>query len=365
VNGQPPTRDFWGLELAAKYLRSTDGGRRWSEVGSDRYRAAYPHGYAAAATIALRNGALLRRVNGYDLLHDRSVPHTAYLQRLYPGTRRWSAPQVLLDPKRYTYQLSRLRRLRDGRLVATGQYWDVPAGTPHEKLMRSRARHLLMVSRDDGRTWRRVPVEIPPGRYVTVNEWDVAELPNGDLLAAFRSGRSRSSSEAVVRQGRLARSGEGWRLTSVSDTPIPHTGHPELLATREGVVLHIGGTGVHWTATGGRSWKPVRFLSPDARYGSEYYPVSLQTGDGLIRVFGHVGADEPYGARDQAVVMDTFRLVPSSSPYPGAPSDPSVPAGLSGSPEAFQACRAAVPAGGSGLRGPLGGSQGSPARSAE
>jgi len=355
----PSGYDFWGLQLSARYLRSADGGDRWSEVRADRYRSLYPQSHAAQGTIALEDGSLLRRVNGFDLAHDRSVPQTAYLQRLAPGARNWSPPQVLLDERRYIYQLSRIRRLRDGRLVALGQYWRVPAGSSRARLDRAPASHLLMVSGNDGRTWRRNPVDIPRNRYVTVNEWDVAEVPNGDLVAVFRSGRSPRSSEAVRRQGLFTKRGRGWELTRVSDAPFPHAGHPELLSTREGVVLHIATTGIHWTADAGRTWKPVRFFSPEAEYGSEYYPQSLQTRDGVIHVFGHVGSDDPYGRVDQAIVMDTFRLVPSSAPYPGGPADSSAGTGGPGSARAFAACRAAAPDRGFDLRGRRGGAAGS------
>ena len=39
-----------------------------------------------------------------------------------------------------------------------------------------------------------------------------------------------------------------------------------------------------------------------------YYPRGVQTTDGRIFVFGHVGGDDAYGAVDQSVVADSFRL---------------------------------------------------------
>ena len=38
-------------------------------------------------------------------------------------------------------------------------------------------------------------------------------------------------------------------------------------------------------------------------------PRSLQTDDGKIYIFSHQGSDDPYGKTDQAIIMDTFRLV--------------------------------------------------------
>lgn len=343
--GAPPAYDFWGLSLSAKYLRSADGGASWTPFRTDRFRAVYPHGYAAGPTTALRDGSLLRRVNGFDLQNDRSVPHTAYLQRLAPGAARWSAPQVLMDPRRYTYEISRLRRLRDGRLTATGQYWSTPAGSPRSRLDKARAGHLLMVSQDEGRTWRRNPVNVPRGSYVFVGEWDTAELPNGDLLAVFRS-RKRGNARVQERlQGVLQKRGGRWVLTGVRDAPFPHSGHPELLTTREGMVLHVATTGIHWTGDGGGSWKALRFSGPEPTYGSPYYPHALQGRDGTISVFGHRGSDDPYGRVDQAIVMDRFRL--TSTRY-GNPSEPLA----GGRPNArptqaggSEGCRAAAPGG--------------------
>jgi hypothetical protein len=34
----------------------------------------------------------------------------------------------------------------------------------------------------------------------------------------------------------------------------------------------------------------------------------VQTADGRIFLFGHVGGDDTYGAVDQSVVVDSFRL---------------------------------------------------------
>lgn len=36
---------------------------------------------------------------------------------------------------------------------------------------------------------------------------------------------------------------------SVGPSTLPHSGQPELLSTREGPVLHLATTGIHWTVT--------------------------------------------------------------------------------------------------------------------
>jgi len=302
-----PQRDFWGLDQTVEYLRSTDGGSTWEALRSDAFKAPSPYGYTAQATIGLKDGTLLRRVNGDDLRHESQIPHTAFLQRLAPGAERWTEPQVLMDPARRTYQLSRLRYLTDGRLIATGNYWDVPADTPLPERAKVPSTFLLMVSSDGGQTWRNgltIPSETAP---LPGNEWDTAELPNGDLAAVFRTRVSPSVDATQVRKvAVLEQNGDGWVLTGLRDAPFAPSGHPELLRTREGPILHIATTGVHYT-TDGLNWKPLDFV-PKRSYRSDYYPQAVQTRDGVIRVFGHVGGDDAYGERDQSITMDTFRI---------------------------------------------------------
>lgn len=82
---------------------------------------------------------------------------------------------------------------------------------------------------------------------------------------------------------------------------LPHSGQPELLATREGPILHVATSGIHWTSDAGQTWNKLNVP------GTAYYPRSVQTKDGQIFVFGHVGGDDAYGKVDQSIVMDSFR----------------------------------------------------------
>jgi len=105
----------------------------------------------------------------------------------------------------------------------------------------------------------------------------------------------------VRRQALLRRDGEVFRLDPSRPSPFPHSGHPELLATREGLVLNIATTGTQWTADGGESWHELPLRSPS-------YPVALQDADGVVRIFGHRGFDDDFGERDQAIEMTSFRM---------------------------------------------------------
>jgi hypothetical protein len=198
--------------------------------------------------------------------------------------------------------ISRVRRLNDGRLLATGvirtNVKERRAGEP-----------LLMLSADDGKTWQPQIIELPPAakEVGAWNEWDWAELSAGDLLCVFRRTAPEDRRKQVRWQGILARRGNGWSLDAYGPAPLEHSGHPELLATSAGPILHIATTGAHYTADAGKTWQPLEMANAQA-YRSRYYPRSLQAEDGRVFVFSHIGSDNAYGQVDQAIVMDTFRL---------------------------------------------------------
>ena len=84
--------------------------------------------------------------------------------------------------------------------------------------------------------------------------------------------------------------------------PFPHSGFPELVYTKEGLVLHVATSGISWTADEGRTWHDLPIP------GSAYYPRAMQLRDGTILVIGHVGSDNVYGTVDQSIRQQTFRL---------------------------------------------------------
>jgi hypothetical protein len=232
------------------------------------------------------------------------------LQRSADGGKTWGKPQVLLDPAKFMYQFSRIRRLGDGRLMATGQVWPVLAGTPHSEIDKVRAELLAMISADSGKTWERVEVLGPEFRDVVWDEWDFAELPGGggDLLCVFRRGDPKKRGREVRWQGILKKSGRGWSLTKFAPSTLPHSGHPELLATREGIVLYFATTGVEWTDDAGANWHRLEAPAFGGWIQDALLPRSLQLADGTIYVFGHNGWDNRYGEFDQSIDMAVFRL---------------------------------------------------------
>jgi hypothetical protein len=257
----------------------------------------------AEGETALADGTILRGEWGWYLPYNPELPQTGYLERSTDGTKTWGRPEVILDPAKYTAWPKRIRQLKDGRIILTGGLAYVPANTRTRSQYSKLFEPLLVVSKDNGRTWSG-PIPVVPeadrGNW-SDEEYDAAELPNGDLLCVFRRFIKEKNAEARW-QGVMKKTGETWSRADVAPAPFPHSGHPELLATREGPVLHIATSGIHYTEDAGKTWKPLNVP------GSAYYPRAVQAKDGRIFVFAHIGSDDPYGKTDQSIVMDSFQL---------------------------------------------------------
>jgi hypothetical protein len=290
--------DMTGLDMRNVHLRSPDGGKTWKKVSADAFKTCM-NGVSGEAETALADGTVVRGVFGFYLPYDPKLPKTGYLQRSSDGTRTWGKPEVLLDPKRYSAWPRRLRLLRDGRLIVLLGVARVPAGSHSRREFGQLVEPMLAVSSDKGKTWNGpIPVVPRKQRDGWTEEFDVAELAHGDLLCVFRRAK-----DAKRWQGVLKKSGAGWVPGKVGPSILPHSGQPELLATREGPILHVATSGIHFTNDAGKTWSPLKVP------GTAYYPRSVQAGDGRIFVFGHVGGDDAYGKADQSIVMDSFRLV--------------------------------------------------------
>jgi hypothetical protein len=324
------------------YLKSTDAGQVWTPWRTEPFQAIGLSAYSPQATIALPNGTLIRRVNGDDLHNLKTIPHTAMLQTLKPRGGKYptswpalgSASQVIIqDPKVCKYQVSRIRRLKDGRYIALGQSWRYAnGGTSGACASVEGATNMLLVaasaSAAEQGAWKRGMPEISASLLVP-NEWDAAELANGDLFALFRTQVNPTIRVQIRKQARLRarpanecpeRNASGcWvmdQTTLGNPGNLPHSGHPELLATREGVIIQFATSGNSYTNDNGATWIPLSGTAP-----SNYYPRSLQNPvTGEIFLFGHVGGDDPYGGKsiegggnysgiNQTITMQKFRLI--------------------------------------------------------
>ena len=104
------------------------------------------------------------------------------------------------------------------------------------------------------------------------------------------------------RQSVLKKTGPTWKPGPIRLAPFPHSGHPELLATREDPILHLATSGISWTTDGGACWHDA-----DVE-GTGYYPRAVQLPDGRILCIYHHGGDNGYGDVDQSIGACTFRL---------------------------------------------------------
>jgi len=266
--------DMTGTIQKIIHLASSDGGHTWQQVSWEPFHTPM-NGLTCEAETALPDGTLVRGVYGSWLVFY-DVPHTGYLQFSTDRAKSWGPPRLL----KHSISPHRLRVLRDGRLaLVSGQS--------------------LFLSADGGHTWSE-PISAWPKEHATKlsTESDFAELPDGRLLFVHRADRPPSRWQSV-----LVPDGESFRLASSGPAPFPHSGHPEMLAAREGVALHLASTGIHWTADAGQTWHDLGIG------GTGYYPRSVQLPDGTIFCVYHRGGDNPYdGSVDQEIQAMTFRL---------------------------------------------------------
>lgn len=310
LGAAPAQRDFTGLNLANIYLRSTNGGTTWTKTAEDAFPGPLDRPTWGGSHHALLGGSIIRAVDGSQLPLVPNLPRRIYFQRSQDFGKTWGRPEIPPQPVRplefigdYGDAITRVRRLRDGRLIATGVIRP-------DSNNRHLGEPLLMFSGDEGKTWnpQRIILSATQRQPRAWNEWDSAELSNGDLLCVFRRNDPDRPSKQVRWQGILRKKGETWLLDQYRPSVLVHSGHPELLATRQGAVLHIATTGIHWTGDGGATWHLLNFKGSKGGYQSRYYPQTLEAEDGRIYVFSHRGWDNAYGEFDQAIVMDIFRL---------------------------------------------------------
>jgi Neuraminidase (sialidase) len=292
-----PGYDMTGLDLKNVHLHSTDAGKTWKDASADSFKSCM-NGVTGEAEVALPDGTVIRGVFGFYLPYDADLPKTGFVQRSTDGTKTWGKPEVLLDPKKYTAWPRRIRALRDGRVVVLLGVAPLAAGSHTRDELSKKLQPMLVVSSDMGKTWKgpipAVPKDQPDG---WTEEFDVAELAGGDLLAVFRR-----ASDSKRWQSVLKKADDTWEAGTAGASVLPHGGQPELLVTKEGPVLHVATSGVHWTTDAGKTWNVLKVP------GSAYYPRSVQTADGRIFLIGHIGGDDAYGVVDQSVVVDSFRL---------------------------------------------------------
>jgi hypothetical protein len=246
-----------------------------------------------------------------------SVSVAGYVVRSTDGGKTWSKRIDLLPEDKWGVWPSLVHQLRDGRLILFAGCW-----RRGEKISSGDGpmRKMFFISRDKGKTWSE-PIPLMDPEQGMCEESDFCELANGDLLWVSRSefypdhpteappGSCRmgaappQSNWYSIRNQTFARKkGKTFVPEAPTLLPIPHSGYPLVIKTKEGVILHLGTNGVHWTADEGKTWNLTDIP------GTAYYPKGFQFKDGKIIVIGHVGGDDVYGTVDQSIKQQTFKL---------------------------------------------------------
>src|SRR5262249_33051609 len=141
-----------GLTKSNLFLHSTDNGKSWQQTGGFTWEGPCMYIAPGGQDMVLKDGTIIKGVFGYFQFTTPDVPHTAYLIRSKDMGKTWSKPQALVDPKKETWRLTRIRRLHDGRLVGTGGRSRTP-GTSNTEMVWRLWEPLLIVSNDDGQSW--------------------------------------------------------------------------------------------------------------------------------------------------------------------------------------------------------------------
>lgn len=296
--GWPPTGipayDMTGTIQEVITIESRDSGKTWSLFASEPFQTPMNGVYSGYTVLA--DGTVLRTAWGMYLPYY-DVPQTGYVQRSTDGGKTWGAPILLMDVAKAITLPKRTRVLRDGRVLVAGGYFPLSAEAPDFRRGLAHIRAAFWLSKDGGRTWEEPVVPLTKEKSVSLTEEsDVAELPDGRLLVVTRTNvpdRWQTVLEPV---------GESYEVESFGKAPFPHSGMPEVLTTKDGLVLHLATNAVSWTADAGKTWANLSF-------GTNYYPAALQLPDGRIFVAAHRGSDDPYDGRlDQHIEGLTFRL---------------------------------------------------------
>jgi hypothetical protein len=302
-----PVKNVAGRKNVTAILTSTDEARTWKLTREVAARPTKPSAdgdiYAAPVSTAFCGHGLVS-------LPDRTLVtglwgvgkgDTGFVQRSTDGGESWSGPIYLADSAKYLTWPTVIHRLRDGRLI-------LMAGVVELQKDRSpRSGDMvkgMFESRDEGKTWSK-PIWIMPKKDGVCEESDFVELDSGDLLFIHRTEHYDAAGkyiDSVRTQSIVKRVGDGWEPGVVTAVPMPHSGFPELLKTREGIILHVGTDGIWFTPADLSTWTRLPIE------GAGYYPRAMQLKDGRILVVGHVGSDDVYGKVDQAIVEQTFRL---------------------------------------------------------
>lgn len=294
-------------------LQSTNNGQSWTNA-TDGAPSGYTRGMAR-----LPDGTLVRPdMTGrcFDATGHLVYPNNDFVgvQRSTDNGATWSSTINLVSRSDYQVCLPlMIKPLRDGRLVAMAGL--AVSNVASDKVPQNIAK-TMFVSSDQGRTWSE-PIPLMTLAQGMCEESDFVELPNGDLFFMHRLQHYDINGKYVSqdrRQSIVKKIGDTFVPQTPTTPPWSGQGFPCELLTREGILLDLDLFGSHWSNDLGNTWHNL--MVGDQQLKTYYYPQAVQAADGTIVVTGHIRYDDAYGAVDESIRVQTFRL--SEVPEPSA-----------------------------------------------
>lgn len=283
-----------GIKRCRRWCESRDGGQTWQPIRE--IDASDPLEPQPDFFLLLDDGATLGVGgvwNGWDFDKNTytTIGHTmAWLSS--DGGASLSKPVSLNDPEEMASFCCKPRQLRDGTIV-------VPAyGTFDKKAPNPTTDAWLWFSVDRGKNWSK-PLLLASGIPTRTNdEPTVAELANGDLLVVLRHSNPKAEGAALYTncgQMVVKRSESGWKPGEWQPTTMGFRGFPELLRTRNGVLICAGsGNQYNFSVDDGKTWSRTIGICDPTYNRHNHYPALTELPDGRILSVYHLGNHWPY-----------------------------------------------------------------------
>jgi hypothetical protein len=278
-------------------LRSDDQLKTWNVISREPVRTS--GGSFAQARTA--DGNFLRFVWACYSLDPSTQPNEIYYRSTDDG-KTWARMTPFVS-ERFAWYPHRLRRLRDGTLVLCaprafkwGKGTDYPVRAATKLDVVSDMEMMLFFSRDEGLNWSG-PLPILSGQ--AISETDFVELDDGNLLFTVSSIFASPGRQIIYREGNRFTPGPLERAHSGT---VPET----ICLATNGVLIGCQRPGIYFYSTDmARNWQPLE----GAPASDEVYQPWMQyLGGGKVACAGHLGADDPIGARDQYISLHTFNV---------------------------------------------------------
>ena len=196
---------------------STDRARTWGPVFTlqeNRWRCNVKH----PNLLRLNSGELLFTFTGWDHFNDK---RELYAKRSADEGEHWSEPAQISVTGWHCQNNDHILRLRSGRIVLPA-HGGGGCHFSYDKADYDGLRSYMLLSDDDGRTWRpgRGQLGLPDS---CVHEPGVVELRDGRLLAMVRTNKGR------LHQAHSADGGETWTTPAPVPQGLPTPQSPPLL----------------------------------------------------------------------------------------------------------------------------------------